>query len=583
MAKSKKSLAETHPELAKEWHPTKNGNLNPTQLSYGSGKKVWWKCEKGHDHEWEATLNSRSRGLSTCPVCSGRKAVTSNCLETTHPYLAQEWSGLNSSITPKEFTQHSTKKVFWECKNGDDHIWKASIRKRAMENRGCPYCAGQKVSVTNSLATKYPEIAKLWHPSKNGSLSPKDVLPKSAKKVWWHCEKGDDHDHQIPISSKTRGVSCPVCYGRKTVKSNSFGTRFPQLSKEWCEEKNQGLSIYAIAPFSDKKVWWNCPNDIEHKYRTSVKNRSLGTGCPICNGKQVDASNSLGDNFPNLISEWHTEKNKGLSPYSISYGSGQVVWWKCEKGIDHEWKSEVANRTGGRGCPFCAGQKVSVTNSLEQNYPELVKEWHIEFNGEIRPSNITWGTSKKVWWQCKSNNEHVWKASVVSRTRLNTNCPYCDLTPQSKQELTITFELKTLFQRIDPRGLKTKIDGRLRAIDIFIPQLNLCIEFDGAYWHKSKREMDKIKSNLLLKEGYSVIRVREEPLKKIHDTDVISKKPYDGKQVTNDILSMILSIYELDSELIDRIKEYQSKGELLNEKGLNRYIDKILKEKAEKK
>ena len=94
--------------------------------------------------------------------------------------------------------------------------------------------------------------------------------------------------------------------------------------------------------------------------------------------------------------------------------------------------------------------------------------------------------------------------------------------------------------------------------------------------------MDKIKSNLLLKEGYSVIRVREEPLKKIHDTDVISKQPYNGKQVTNDILSMILSMYDLDSELVQRIKDYQSKDDLQNEKGLNRYIDKILKEKAEK-
>ena len=25
----KKSLAETHPEVAKQWHPTKNGNLTP--------------------------------------------------------------------------------------------------------------------------------------------------------------------------------------------------------------------------------------------------------------------------------------------------------------------------------------------------------------------------------------------------------------------------------------------------------------------------------------------------------------------------------------------------------------------------
>ena len=140
-----------------------------------------------------------------------------------------------------------------------------------------------------------------------------------------------------------------------------------------------------------------------------------------------------------------------------------------------------------------------------------------------------------------------------------------------------------LFKNIAPKGLKTKLEGRLRAIDIFIPKLNLCIEFDGAYWHKEKRDIDKIKSEMLFAEGFKLIRVREEPLKKIYDTDITSKKPYNGKQVTNDILSMIMSIFELDAKLVSKIKEYQSKEGLQNERGLDRYIDKILTEKAEKK
>ena len=49
-----KSLAEVNPELAKEWHQTKNGELKPNDFTYGSGTKVWWKCDEGLDHEWEA-------------------------------------------------------------------------------------------------------------------------------------------------------------------------------------------------------------------------------------------------------------------------------------------------------------------------------------------------------------------------------------------------------------------------------------------------------------------------------------------------------------------------------------------------
>ena len=87
---------------------------------------------------------------------------------------------------------------------------------------------------------------------------------------------------------------------------------------------------------------------------------------------------------------------------------------------------------------------------------------------------------------------------------------------------------------------------------------------------------------MLLQEGFKLIRVREEPLKKIYDTDVISKQPYNGKQVTNDVLSTIMELYTLDEKLVSKIKDYQAKEELQNERGLDRYIDKILTEKAEK-
>ena len=61
--KSKLSFAETHPEVAKQWHPTKNGDLSPKDFTHGTHKKVWWKCDKGDDHEWIAIIYSRSRAL----------------------------------------------------------------------------------------------------------------------------------------------------------------------------------------------------------------------------------------------------------------------------------------------------------------------------------------------------------------------------------------------------------------------------------------------------------------------------------------------------------------------------------------
>ncbi|MDB4050984.1 zinc-ribbon domain-containing protein, partial [Flavobacteriaceae bacterium] len=218
---------------------------------------------------------------------------------------------------------------------------------------------------------------------------------------------------------------------------------------------------------------------------------------------------------------------------------------------------------------------------LETVNPKLAKQWHPTKNGSLTPLDVSIGSFKNIWWKCDKGDDHEWKAYLSTRSR--SGCPFCTLTPQSKQELTITFELMKLFKNIDPKGFKTKLDGRLRAIDIFIPKLNLCIEFDGSYWHKDKRDLDKIKSEMLFDEGFKLIRVREEPLKKIYDADIISERPYDGKKITNDILSKIINIFNLDNKLVSKIKDYQSKEGLQNEKGLDIYIDQILTEKANKK
>ena len=66
------NLAVKFPEVAKEWHPTKNKLLTPKDVTYGSGKKVWWKCSKGHT--WETTIVSRSKGNS-CPLCRKQKRI----------------------------------------------------------------------------------------------------------------------------------------------------------------------------------------------------------------------------------------------------------------------------------------------------------------------------------------------------------------------------------------------------------------------------------------------------------------------------------------------------------------------------
>ena len=76
--------------LLKEWDYTKNSNIGPSEVTYGSNKRVWWQCEVGH--EWDIDIKHRTTGGTNCPYCSGRKLLASfNDLKTINPDLANEW------------------------------------------------------------------------------------------------------------------------------------------------------------------------------------------------------------------------------------------------------------------------------------------------------------------------------------------------------------------------------------------------------------------------------------------------------------------------------------------------------------
>jgi hypothetical protein len=59
------------PNISKEWHPTKNGDLTPKDVTSGTTKKIWWLCPKGHSYE--SVVGYRTTRNWGCPYCSGRK------------------------------------------------------------------------------------------------------------------------------------------------------------------------------------------------------------------------------------------------------------------------------------------------------------------------------------------------------------------------------------------------------------------------------------------------------------------------------------------------------------------------------
>ena len=276
----KHNLALKNPELVKQWHPTKNGDLTPDLVSAGSGKKAWWKCPAGDDHEWEAVIASRAKNNCGCPYCSGRQADKNNNLEKQNPELLKEWHPTkNEGVKPSDFTPRSGRMVWWKCVKGEDHDWKSSIVNRVKGN-GCPICSGRNAVKSNSLSTLRPNLKDEWHPIKNGKLTPNEVTLGSNRRVWWKCPRGDDHEWQAAVHDRADGGICPVCANRKIVKSNCLETLRPDLVFEWHPTKNGKHTPQNVHPGSSFKIWWRCKHG--HEWKTSLDHRGRGTGCPKC-------------------------------------------------------------------------------------------------------------------------------------------------------------------------------------------------------------------------------------------------------------------------------------------------------------
>ena len=185
----------------------------------GSNKKVWWKCSKGH--EWQALVVERAVRKNGCPYCANQKVLIGfNDLATTNPELAIEWNyEKNKDLSPKMVVPGSLKKVWWKCSHG--HEWQETVVNRTARGYNCPFCSSHKVLAGfNDLATKHPDVAKEWHPTKNGSLTPCEVSASSKKKAWWICSKG--HEWQAVIGSRTDSrAGCPIC-------NQEMKTSFPE-------------------------------------------------------------------------------------------------------------------------------------------------------------------------------------------------------------------------------------------------------------------------------------------------------------------------------------------------------------------
>ena len=419
----KKSVADI-PHLLKEWHPTKNGDLEPTGVSFSSHKRVWWQCQVNPIHEWDATANQRTNSRTGCPYCRNKRVDETNSLQTLNPEVAEEWHRTkNSTLTPNDVVSGSRKRVWWQCSKNPEHEWEAAVHQRTGGDRtGCPHCSGASTSqpeirILCELKHLLGDEEVVWRGRIDG-VEADIFLPNYNLAIeydgnHWHKDKGETDVEKNEFFAK-RGIRTIRVRHHPLEALSKHDVIVPQknLSKTDVDKlvsriaslTSLSLDMYANEP--------SFTNDEEFRRFVSF----LPSPPP---------EYSLKGEYPDVAEQWDYQKNNPLKPENFSSGSNKRVWWKCPNGDDHEWRTSIHQRTGEvqTGCPFCCNRRVSQTNNLLLNDPKLASEWHPTKNGDLTADRVTVVSGKRVWWKCPKGDDHEWVSSVGDRYK--GSCPFC--------------------------------------------------------------------------------------------------------------------------------------------------------------
>lgn len=130
------SLATKYPEIAKEWHPTKNGELTPSMFLCGSSYNAWWLCPVC-GNEWRRQINSRVGQKTGCKKCYLERIKT-NCPNNKKIYrysldgsFLDEWRSI--SFASRELKINSSNISMCakgKRKNAGGYVWSYAKKDR---------------------------------------------------------------------------------------------------------------------------------------------------------------------------------------------------------------------------------------------------------------------------------------------------------------------------------------------------------------------------------------------------------------------------------------------------------------------
>lgn len=220
-----------------------------------------------------------------------------------------------------------------------------------------------------------------------------------------------------------------------------------------------------------EKLKVECPK--KHQYEVRFYSFQQGSKCPIC------YNNIRGDNKKSTYKYVKTQIEKtGYKLLSKEYKNARS-FLKIECPREHQYETKYNNFQQGRKCPVCNGK--------QKNTYEYVKT-QIEKEGCKLLSNKYNSNKEKLKILCPKGHQYKVRYNDFQQ---GYRCPVCwDMKHHSISEKNCLEIIKQLIpnEKIienDRTQIVNPKTGRFLELDIYIPELNKAIEFNGEYWHDS--------------------------------------------------------------------------------------------------
>lgn len=377
-------LATLNPELAREWHPTKNMPLTVQTVGARSGQNVWWVCKYGH--EYRCRISDRVRGVG-CSECSKRFRYSLREKAIVY-YLEKSRIDVRCNYHTA-WLARSEIDIFLPDKSiGIEYDGQRYHQKTERDIRKDELCRNNQITLIRIREPNCPDIIR---------DDPTFILPDLSNSALTEAIHNvlsylGVLNADVDVDRDIQTISA---YYRNSATSGNLCQMYPELAKEFLSSRNKNLLPENIpATYSKEKYYWKC-SVCGYEWIASLGERINGTGCPACAGKVIiSGRNDLATTHPQLALEWHPTKNGNVTPQNVSKGSDFHAWWRCSV-CGYEWQVRIKNRVHGSGCNRCAANNRSASLRKKVYQYSLSGELIQEYDSVAAAAEAT-GVSKSA-------------------------------------------------------------------------------------------------------------------------------------------------------------------------------------------